>query len=703
LAAAVALAEAEAEGEHDRILRQERHKAFSRALCGVRRKNYWKSWEKKHMRKKYYSIAAMLLSVILMFSLASCGGQNVYPDASQAGDTDWAIYWYLCGSNLESDYGAATSDLSELLEVRLPENVKIIIQTGGTSQWQNVTMNADYIERYVYDSNGLQQLEQLPQASMGSEETLSGFLAFAKENYPATKTGFIFWDHGGGSVAGAAADDNFGGDALTLDEMYGAFGANYDLASEKPPFELIGFDTCLMATVDVAYTFSDIGKYLVASQETEPANGWLYSGWASALSNNPQMDGSELGKTICDSYAEGCELAGTADNITLSVTNLAKVPDLVTSYNDFGKEALASACADPTFFSDFSRIAVATENYGGNTKEQGFTNMVDLGHLARKSADMLPETSDTVLSSLENCVEYKVNGPYREEATGLSSYYSYNGDIDDLNGYISVGAGEAFKYFYAYGLTGELPEDGMKYISEMSYKSLPTLETLESQGWDNHVLDVDSDGAATLTLGGKAGDILSGIYMQLYYVDPEQDVLLLLGSDNDVIGDWGNGVFKDNFRGVWGSIDGNLVYMELTFEGDGYNLYSVPILLNGEEYNLSVVYDFGKAVYEIQGAKKPVDESGMADKNLRHLAVGDIISTIHYMTSISGESDELSPIVVDEFTVGSDTSFDEVELGDGKFLQVFEMRDMQGNVAYSDVVMFEILNGKITTTVGFTE
>ena len=659
------------------------------------------------MKTKHYNRLALFLVWILILSFTACGGYNVYPISSQgaalSGDTQWAIYWYLCGSDLESEYGAATDDLLELLDVKLPENVKIVIETGGTRQWQNDMMNADYLERYVYDSEGLHLIDQLPQANMGSEETLSKFLSFAKENYPATKTGFLFWDHGGGSVAGAASDENFGYDALTLDEMYKAFDSNYELSEETPPFEMIGFDTCLMATVDVAYTYNDIGKYLVASQELEPANGWLYSGWVAALGENPQMNGSELGRIICDTYVEGCKQEGTADNITLSVTNLAMVTELVTAYNDFGKEALANACADPAFFSDFSRIAVTTENYGGNTKEQGFTNMADLGDLARKSSRTLPETSGTVLSSLESCVEYEVNGLYRQEATGLSCYYSYNGDIDDLNGYLDVGAGEAFKYFYAYGLTGELSEEGMEYISKMDYDSLPLLETLESQNWDDHALDVDSEGSAILTLGEKAADVLSGIYIELFYIDPEQDIMLLLGSDNDVIADWENGVFKDNFRGVWGAINGNIVYMELTYEGDSYNLYSVPILLNGEEYNLSVVYDFEKAAYEIQGARKPIDEFGMADKNLRYLVEGDVITTIHYINEISGESDELTPVAVDEITVNNDTSFEEAELGDGKFMQVFEMRDMQGNTAYSDVVMFEIANGEITTTVGFTE
>lgn len=67
--------------------------------------------------------------------------------AVQAEETDdWAIYWYLCGSDLESNYGSATEILSELMEAELPENVKIVIETGGSSQWQNETVEADYLD-----------------------------------------------------------------------------------------------------------------------------------------------------------------------------------------------------------------------------------------------------------------------------------------------------------------------------------------------------------------------------------------------------------------------------------------------------------------------------------------------------------------------------------------------------------------------------
>lgn len=55
-------------------------------------------------------------------------------------------------------------------------------------------------------------------------------------------------------------------------------------------------------------------------------------------------------------------------------------------------------------------------------------------------------------------------------------------------------------------------------------------------------------------------------------------------------------MFTDNFRGVWGAIDGYLVYMDIIYEGEDYNLYSVPILLNGEEYQLHVVYDYKRRI-----------------------------------------------------------------------------------------------------------
>ena len=562
------------------------------------------------MKKRMLSL---LLALGMGLSLAACGETETtdVPSKAPAGDGSWAVYWYLCGSDLETNYGCATTDLNELLEVQLPENVTVVIETGGAAEWQNDQVDASKLQRWVYTSDGLELVDEQDTADMGDAQTLQDFLEFASENYPADKTAVTFWNHGGGSVSGAAFDELHDYDSLDLTELYQAFNAVWPADKENPSLELVGFDTCLMATVDVAATFQNFAKYLVASEETEPGNGWLYSGWAGALAENPAMDGQELGTVICDTYYEGCQEAGTEDQTTLSLTDLTQLTPLLDAYEAFGQEALTVAAQDPAFFAELGRAASQSENYGGNTREQGFTNMVDLGDLARKSSDLL-DSAQAVTDALSDCVLYQVGGIYRAQASGLSCYYSYNGDTDDLDAYSRVGTGQAF---------------------------------------------------------------------------------------NDMTADWDNGVFYDNFRGVWGAIDGHIVYMELSYEGDDYNLYSVPILLNDEEYNLQVAYNFTDEAWSILGAAKGLDaDSGMASKELRLLEAGDKITTIWMAASYSGD-DDFEMYTAEELTVTDSTSFGEAELPDGSYAMVFEMWDAMGNDAYSDAVTFDCENGEIWTTV----
>ena len=310
---------------------------------------------------------------------------------------------------------------------------------------------------------------------------------------------------------------------------------------------------------------------------------------------------------------------------------------------------------------------------------------------------MLP-SAQSVSDALAGCVIHKVGGIYRAEATGLSCYYSYNGDIADFNGYIGVGTGIAFKHLYAYGLTGEMAAGGDEYLASLDIQSLPKIVTLADMNWDGAPLDVNDEGSAFLTLGTEANDILAGIGFQLFYVDEVNDQMMLLGTDNDITADWEKGVFYDNFRGVWGAIDGHLVYMELSFAGDDYNLYSVPILLNGEAYNLQVAYDFTAEAWSILGASQGLDESGMASKELRLLAEGDVITTIWKVASYSGD-DDFEMYTAEELTVTAETSFGEAALFDGSYAMVFEMWDAAGNYAYSDKVTFDCEDGEIFTTV----
>lgn len=155
----------------------------------------------------------------------------------------------------------------------------------------------------------------------------------------------------------------------------------------------------------------------------------------------------------------------------------------------------------------------------------------------------------------------------------------------------------------------------------------------------------------------------------------------------------------DNFRGIWGSLNGFLCYMEITYEGEDYNRYSVPILLNSEEYNLQVIYDFAADEYYVEGARKPLEESGAADKNLRYLTEGDILQTVHYAPDLSSDSDELMAVPIDTIQVAKEITFKETELGDGLFILLYRMQVSQGNMAYSAPATFQITDGEIHTSI----
>ena len=614
-----------------------------------------------------------------------------YGEIGFSGDPEqtWAIYWYLCGSDLESEYGAATDDLSEMMEVTLPDNVTVVVETGGAWMWMNDLVDEDYLERYVYRGNEIQLVDQQPVDNMGSADTFGDFLSFCKENYPADKTMVVMWDHGGGSVTGVSFDENYDYDSLTLSEMREGFESAFDLSGE-PPIDVMGFDTCLMGTVDAAAAFADVAKYMVASEELEPGCGWHYSGFLNALAEDPGMDGARLGQKICDTYLTECRWNFVGAETTLSVVDLSKIQPLLDAYEEMGAEALEHTLVDPYFFSEFSRMAEYSENYGGNTRDQGYSNLVDLGDLARNCEEILPASARKVEDALSECVLYEVNGLYRLFASGLSCYYSYNGDLEDLAGFVEQGYSDSFKYLYSYGLGGDLDEEALEYISSMGYEeeALSPVPDLSEEG-EEYPLYIDEEDYVCLELPEDVYQMLKGVYFELAYADEEEDIMLLLGQDNDIQADWETGIFRDNFRGTWGAIDGNLVYMEVYYEGESYTAYAVPILLNGTEYTLRVIYDYEDEQFYILGARKGLDENGMADKNLIQLKPGDEITTLHYASSLSGD-DDFQQVPVDTFTVTEDTCFEEVDMGDGTYILMFQLVDCKNNSAYSQAVAFTL-------------
>ncbi len=716
-----------------------------------------------------------------------------YADAAES----WAVYWYLCGSDLESRYGAASDDLREMLAARIPNNVTVIVQTGGASRWEMKGISARNIGRYIYRNGNLQELAKLPQANMGDSGTLASFLAFCKENYAADHQVFIFWDHGNGSVRGLANDENYDNDALSLKEIRQAFQKVHRPSAEKPPFELIGFDTCLMATLDTANAVNGFARYMVASQELEPGNGWEYTGWLNALGRKPNMSGKELGKILCDTYMKGCRAAGTEDTATLSLIDLSKIPAVNLTFNALGLEAVSVAVDNDDFYAQLGRQAKAAENYM-NSRSAGFTNMVDIGSFVRNLKTRLPEFTDSLLEALNEAVIYKVSGPYRKPS-GLSCYYPFDGSQESFRMMMNLGnitsflilnglqlgfidADKAIAHLeriageidaaveadeptassshpssapsapssvpapqqtppasgfsgmaglmgnggstdgstdgstggsaestespvysglsgllgHSSGGTGGTPASIAAMLGNTAatvFASVSPLEKLDISDLEDFKVTLTDEKGAELRLGPDRVKYLDSVRFYLAYYSTEDDLILLLGKDADMEADWEKGVFQDNFRGVWAALDDHLVYMEITSETDEANHYVVPIRLNGERCNLIVLYDFKKEAYRILGARRLLGNN-VADKGLIKLKEGDKVATILKAMSISGDDDEFKDVDVDEFTLGKNVTFEDTDMGDGTFMFMFEMTDVQNNSATSEVITIEVKGGE---------
>jgi len=113
-------------------------------------------------------LTALLLAVLLLCAaFQTAAAEEEQPEERPE---TWAIYMYMCATDLETKSGAATQNLLEIMNTTLPDNVIIILETGGTGKWKNTTMNSEYLERWaIYAENGknrLDLLEQLPLAPM---------------------------------------------------------------------------------------------------------------------------------------------------------------------------------------------------------------------------------------------------------------------------------------------------------------------------------------------------------------------------------------------------------------------------------------------------------------------------------------------------------------------------------------------------------
>jgi len=355
----------------------------------------------------------------------------------------YTIMIYMNGSDLESDFGAATTDLVEMLDSGLDSrNANVVILTGGTKRWQNDAIPATECVIWEMADGWLNEITSMGNISMGESSTLRDFISFGLENYPAEKFGLIMWDHGGGSIAGFGHDEKFNDASLTLPDMQLAFE---EAGLRRNKLEFLGFDACLMATIEMAIIATDYAHVLIASEDLEPGDGWDYV-FLRALNHNPQMSGFELGKVIVDTFMDF--YGPDSDEIlNLSVIDLARVKPVMSEMGRLMSQgtAVMKSAKDPTF-NDLAIRRGVTRTFGEGSPRDNYSDMVDIGDMAVMLMDLFPRNAKAVLRALDRCVVYHRHNS-DIDVYGLATFYIYGGKsegIDSLRAYSDLDMDEGY-------------------------------------------------------------------------------------------------------------------------------------------------------------------------------------------------------------------------------------------------------------------
>ena len=318
---------------------------------------------------------------------------------------------YMCGTDLESNYGMATSDLQEMMNATIADNVNVIVETGGCKMWKNKVISASTNQIYKVENGGLRLIkDNMGSKAMVEPSTLTEFIRFCTQNYPADRNILIFWDHGGGSISGYGYDElhkNAG--SMDLAEISSA------LKAANCTFDWIGFDACLMATLETALVCNDYADYLIASEETEPGTGWHYTGWLTELSRNTSVNTVTLAKTLIDDFVSASTSASSGAQVTLSLVDLAELQGTVPSaFNDF-----STSTAEMIRNDDYASVSNARAGVRQFAKSSRI-NQIDLVNFADRIGT---DEAKALSSALKGCIKY--NKTTISNAYGLSIYFPY--------------------------------------------------------------------------------------------------------------------------------------------------------------------------------------------------------------------------------------------------------------------------------------
>lgn len=630
---------------------------------------------KSLIRTILIGIVAYFLISSLLSSFKKDNNQNTISSntSSTYESNDVTVMVYMIGTDLESQYGMATKDIYEMLYGKEYDNINVVLQTGGCRKWNNSLFSSSTVERWAINSQNFSRLKDAGRVSMTDPDTLIDFISYTADNFPAERNILILWDHGGGSETGFGYDENYpNSGSLSPDLLAKA------LSNAGVKFDFIGFDACLMANLETAIAIEPYADYLVASEETEPGEGWYYTNWIKMLDENPNTSTLDLTKTIIDDYVSYSVKTDYRAEVTQSVIDLH---ELVNNIKEPLKK-FSKATSDKLNGSNYQSVANARSNTKEFSKES-YLDQVDLVDLAE---NINVNGSSELIDAVKSAVKYNKTQNI-SSSNGLSIYFPYS-SLSMVNSMIEIYDGinmdenytNVVKSFATYASSGQIVTqnsgssstslfdvllDDDYYTNDYYYshdnyydyfsgsQGSYGYEDIYGSGYDSWMSDmaidlmssffrsnrvvkpsslsvINKNNQRVVSLSDDEWNLIDSVTLNMFiddgkgYLDLGKDNSFELNNDGDLI------VSAD---GTWLTINGHVVSYKFVSEeyidDNNYKILGyIPAYLNNQRVNLIINFTNDNPDGIVLGAQSIYDNSNIQAKGLIPINDGDEIKFI---------------------------------------------------------------------------
>lgn len=330
----------------------------------------------------------------VLAALGGCDGsaplpaqlENPAPDTSYETGNSWLLAVYMAADN--SLDAVASSDLNEMLRADIPEHLEILVfvdrATHDDIAWVPVAGLSEHsTARWLrIDSDGLSVLEDVGELSTSDPSTLRAF-ANRVDAHPAERKSVVFWDHGGATIFSVDRTAAPGALHLNTAEMARQFLIDPDDPSAGyMNVDIVGFDACLMSSIEAMTELAGIAPIFVGSAELESAEGWDYHALVNFMhSRGDALTPIELAGAMVNTYAD--QYAERRHSNTTMAAFRTDITSLLDEYRAFIRQMKAVAEDDPQHedvLEELHRLHLETTSYNRQPGSPiNDTSHVDLG------------------------------------------------------------------------------------------------------------------------------------------------------------------------------------------------------------------------------------------------------------------------------------------------------------------------------------